>query len=339
MTKKLSPHDRFTRSLMTNRKVAEEFFRKNLPEHIKKTIDFSSIELKKESYIDDKLKLQITDLLYSVFFNGREGFLYVLLEHASTPDRFLPFRMYRYVSAIMEDHLKNKENKTLPLVYPMILYTGKKPYKHSMSFFDLFLENERELAKEIFTSPYHLIDLTQVSDEELKQYMWFGTMALVLKHIRDPNIVPFFESIVDVLKELEKRDEEAYIYTVITYMAGTGEVPEKSKFFETTKKLESVNEEKIMSTLVEQLQPELLNIARKQSFKEGFEKASEQLRPKFLQEGRQEGRQEGHQEGQQEGRQEERIKIAKNMLSEGIDIKVISLATKLSEKEIKKLVH
>ena len=323
MTKKLSPHDRFTRSLMTNRKVAEEFFRKNLPEHIKKTIEFSSIELKKESYIDDKLKLQITDLLYSVFFNGREGFLYVLLEHASTPDRFLPFRMYRYVSAIMEDHLKNKENKTLPLVYPMILYTGKKPYKHSMNFFDLFLENERELAKEIFTSPYHLIDLTQVSDEELKQYMWFGTMALVLKHIRDPNIVPFFKSIVGILKELEKRGEEAYIYTVITYMAGTGEVPEKSEFFETTKKLESVNEEKIMSTLVEQLQPELLNIARKQSFKEGFEKACEQLRPKFL----------------QEGQQEERIKIAKNMLSEGIDIKVISLATKLSEKEIKKLVH
>ena len=319
MTKKLSPHDRFTRSLMTNRKVAEEFFRKNLPEHIKKTIDFSSIELKKESYIDDKLKLQITDLLYSVHFNGREGFLYVLLEHASTPDRFLPFRMYRYVSAIMEDHLKNKENKTLPLVYPMILYTGKKPYKHSMSFFDLFLENERELAKEIFTSPYHLIDLTQVSDEELKQYMWFGTMALVLKHIRDPNIVPFFKSIVDILKELEKRGEEAYIYTVITYMAGTGEVPEKSEFFETTKKLESVNEEKIMSTLVEQLQPELFDLAVKQA----YEKASEQLRPKFL----------------QEGRQEERREMAKVFLSKGVSIDIIAEATKLSEKEIKKLAH
>ncbi len=311
MTKKLSPHDRFTRSLMTNPKVAQEFFQKSLPEHIKKAIDFSSLELRKESFIDDKLRLQITDLLYSASFNGREGFLYVLFEHASTPDRFLPFRMHRYVSAIMEDHLKDKENKTLPLIYPMILYSGKKPYKHSMSFFDLFSENERELAKEIFTSPYHLIDLTQVSDEELKQYMWFGTMALALKHIRDPNIVPFFESIVDVLKELEKRGEEGYIYTVITYMAGTGEVPEKSEFFETTKKLESVNEERIMSTLVEQLQPELLNIARKQ----------------FLQEGRQEGRQEGM------------IEMAKVFLSKGVSIDIIAEATKLSEKEIKKLAH
>jgi len=307
MTKKLSPHDRFTRSLMTNPKTAEEFFRKSLPENIKKAIDFSSIELRKESYIDDKLKLQITDLLYSARFDGREGFLYVLLEHASTPDRFLPFRMHKYVSAIMEDHLKNKENKTLPLVYPMILYSGKIPYKHSMSFFDLFSENERELAKEIFTSPYHLIDLTQVSDEELKQYMWFGTMALALKHIRDPNIVPFFKSIIGVLKELEKRGEEAYIYTVITYMAGTGEVPEKSEFFETTKKLESVNEERIMSTLVEQLQPELLNIARKQSFKEG--------------------------------RHEERKEMAKTLFSNGVSIDIIARTTKFSEKEIKSLVH
>jgi predicted transposase/invertase (TIGR01784 family) len=319
---------------MMNPKVAEEFFQKNLPENIKKAIDFSSLELRKESYIDDKLKLQITDLLYSAQFNGHEGFLYVLLEHASTPDRLLPFRMHKYVSAIMEDHLKNKENKTLPLVYPMILYTGQKPYKHSMNFFDLFSENERDLAKEIYTSPYHLIDLTQVSDEELKQYIWFGTMALVLKHIRDSNIVPFFKSIVDVLKELEKRGEDGYIYTVITYMAGTGEVPQKSEFFETTKKLESVNEERIMSTLVEQLQPELLDIARKQFFKEGFEsafesafkQAREQLRPTFLQEGR------------QEGRQEERIEMAKALFSNGVSVDIIAKTTKLSEKEIKKLI-
>ncbi len=322
MTKKLSPHDRFTRSLMTHPKVAQEFFQKSLPEHIKKAIDFSSLELRKESFIDDKLRLQITDLLYSATFNGREGFLYLLFEHASTPDRFLPFRMHRYVSAIMKDHLKNKENKTLPLVYPMILYSGKKPYKHSMSFFDLFSENDRELAKKIFTSPYHLIDLTQAPDEELKQYMWFGTMALALKHIRDPNIVPFFESIIEVLKELEKRGEEWYIYAVITYMAVTAKIPEKDEFLDTVKQLESIDKEKIMPTLVDHLQPELLNIARKQ----------------FLQEGLQKGRQEGRQEERIEIDKEKR-EMAKILLSKGVSIDIIAEVTKVPEKEIKKLVH
>lgn len=89
----------------------------------------------------------------------------------------------------------------------------------------------------------------------------------------------------------------------------------------------SVNEEKIMPTLVDHLQKELMDLARKQSFKEGFEKASEQLRSKFLQEGR------------QEGRQEVRIEAAKVLFSNGVPIDIITETTKLSKKEIKKLVH
>ena len=336
MTKKISPHDRFTRLLMTNPKVAEEFFKKNLPENIKKIIDFSSLELQKESFIDQNLKLQIADLLYSAQFDGRPGFLYVLLEHASTADRFLPFRMHKYVSAIMEDHLKKKASKTLPLVYPIILYTGKRPYTYSMDFFDLFSEKEKDLAKKIFTSPYHLIDLTQVSDEELKQYIFFGTMALTLKHIHDKNIIPFFKSIVEVLKELEKHDEIGYIYTVITYMAATGKVPDTNEFFDTAKRLETVNEEKIMSTLLEQLQPELLNIARKQAFEQGFEKAfekaSEQLRPKFLREGLEKGRRE-----RDVAVAKAKLEIAKAMLLKEIDIEIVAATTNLSKEEIKKL--
>ncbi len=328
MTKRLSPHDRFTRSLMTNSKVAEEFFKTNLPEHIKNAIDFSSLELKKESFIDDNLRLQIADLLYSVEFNGHPGFLYVLLEHASTDDRFLPFRMHKYVTAIMDHHLKKKENMTLPLVYPIILYTGKKSYAYSMDLFDLFSEKERDLAKEIFTSPYHLIDLTKVSDKELKQYIWFGTMGLTLKHIHDSNIIPFFESIIDVLKELEKRGESSYIYTVITYMAGIGTVPDQEEFFKTVKKLESVNKEKIMSTLVDHLQSELLDRARKQA----FEEASKQLREQFLQEGLEKGRKE-----RDVAVVRAKLEIAKAMLLKGIDTETIAATTNLPKGDIKKL--
>jgi len=103
---KLYPHDRLTRALMGNSKVIEEFFKKNLPEKIKKVIDFSSMELCKESFIDDSLRLKCVDLLYEAKFNGKPGFLYLLIEHASKPDSLLPFRMSKYVMAIMEEHLK-----------------------------------------------------------------------------------------------------------------------------------------------------------------------------------------------------------------------------------------
>lgn len=313
MTKNLSPHDRFTRSLMTNPKVAEEFFKANLPAHIQKAIDFSSIHLQKESFIDDNLKLQIADLLYSVKFNGQPGFLYLLLEHASKPDPLLSFRMLKYMVAIMDHHLKTTKDNKLPFVYPLVLYTGEKPFTYSMDLFDLFPSEEKEFAKETLTSPYHLIDLTQASDEELKKHLYFGTMALTLKHIHDLDILPFFISILEALKELENQGEESYIYTIITYMAGVGETPNQADFLQTVKELEFVNEDEIMPAILEYLKPELLR------------RASEQARVQALEEGR------------EEGDQKARMEMAKALLLKGIDMNIIASATKLPKEELKKL--
>ena len=169
---------------MSNPKVAEEFFKENLPEKFKKALDFSSLKLTQDSFIDDGLKLQEADLLYSANFNDHPGFLYLLFEHASSPQELLPFRIIKYMIAIMDKHLKTNATRVLPLVYPIILYNGKKPYSYSMDLFDLFHGGEKELAKESLTSPYHLIDLTQVPDEELQKFLYFGTMAMTLKHIK-----------------------------------------------------------------------------------------------------------------------------------------------------------
>ena len=208
--------------------------------------------------------------------------------------------------------MKTKKTGKLPFVYPIILYTGKRPYSHSMDLFDLFSTEERELAKETLTSPYRLIDLTQVSDEELKRHFWFGTMALALKHIHDSDILPFFESMIDILKELEKQGEESYIYTMITYMAGVGETSRQADFIQTVKKLEFVNEEKVMSTILEYLKPELLK------------RVSAQARVEALE------------EGLEKGRKERNVEIAKAMLLKGIDIETVAGVTELTKVEIKK---
>jgi predicted transposase/invertase (TIGR01784 family) len=312
MTKALSPHDRFTRSSMSNPKVAEEFFKKHLPEKIKKALDFSSIKLEKESYIDDNLKLQIADLLYSVEFGGQPGFLYILFEHASKSDPLLPFRMLKYMISIMDHHLKTAKTRKLPLVYPLILYTGKNPYAHSMDFFDLFPIEEKELAKETLMFPYHLIDLTQVSDEELKHYLWFGTMARALKHIHDPNILPFFMSILNDLMELENHGEESYIYSMITYIVGVGETPHQEDLLQAIKKLESVDEGKIMTLaeyIIERYKPDVLKRVSAEALEKGMEK----------------------------GMEKEKIAVARKMLTKKMQIEVISSITGLSAKEIKGL--
>ncbi|HQS84927.1 MAG TPA: Rpn family recombination-promoting nuclease/putative transposase [Alphaproteobacteria bacterium] len=342
MPQKLSPHDRFTRASLTHPKVAEEFFQKNLPEKIKKMIDFSSLKLNKESFIDDHLKLQISDMLFSVNFNENPGFIYLLVEHASTPQPLLPFRMLKYVMAIMEDHLKRTKSRTLPFVFPLVLYTGKKAYPYSMDLFDLFSKEERMLAKETLHAPYPLIDLSQATDEEFKKYLWFGSMGLLLKHIHDGDILPFFKRFLDLLKQIEKQGETRYIYTVISYIAIAGKLPDKEGFFlQAVKDLETVDEEETMQSLAEYLNLDVFKIGFEKGRKEEIKRAEQErlkVEQKLLK------AEQAHAKAEQErakAEQEcvksqlERLKLMKVMFSKGMSLETISDITGYSQKELK----
>jgi len=170
---------------------------------------------------------------------------------------------------------------------------------HSMDLFDLFHKKEKDLAKDILTSPYHLIDLAKTPDEKLRDLFWFGTMASALKHIHDPDILHFVMDIFPRLKDLEKQGEESYIYTMMTYIVDRGNVPRKQELIDKIKQLESIDEEKLM-TLADHLKPEV--------FKRGVEK----------------------------GIEKGRIEMAKTLLLEGVDTEIISKTTGLSSEEIKK---
>ncbi|MBS0272184.1 MAG: Rpn family recombination-promoting nuclease/putative transposase [Proteobacteria bacterium] len=305
MNKKcLSPHDRYIRSIMTHTKVAREFFEHHLPEKIAKAINFTSLKAQKDSFVDDKLRLQIADLLYSVEFHGEPGYLYLLLEHASTPDKLLPYRMLKYTISVIESHLKKTGNSNLPFVYPLILYSGSKPFSYSTDFFDLF-GKEKDLARAVFLSPCQLIDLTKVPDETLRDFFWFGAAALIAKHIHDPDILPILTTVLQLLKRIEKEGNIDYLYVTLSYIIEAGEIKDKEAFIETVKSnLSEVNEEKIM-TLADQW--------------------------------KQEGYQKGIEIGTEKGKKEEKIEIARAMLSKGLGLDVISSVTALRSDEVKKL--
>ena len=98
------------------------------------------------AFIDDKLKLQIADLLYAVDMQGRTRYLYLLMERQSSLDALMPFRLLKYMTATMDTHLKRTADKILPLVFLMVLYTGVKLYCYSMDILDIF-DKFKDMAK------------------------------------------------------------------------------------------------------------------------------------------------------------------------------------------------
>jgi predicted transposase/invertase (TIGR01784 family) len=309
-----NPHDKFIKLMMINQKVAREFFEENLPEKIKAIINFDSITPEKESFVKDDLQGQAADILFSAEFGDQRGYLYVIIEHQSTPSEMLPFRILKYVVSIMEDHLKKEETNILPIVFPICIYNGRRNYCFSTDIFDLF-GDRTALARDLMFKPFELIDLSKVSDEKLKDKLMYGIVAYAMKHIYEKNILQVVKVVLDKAKclDLEEDSENDYICSVLLYLMDAGEA-DRQEFINTVNAagLPTITEEKIM-TLAEQ----------------------------FRQEGEQKGRQEGLllglEKGMEKGVEKGKRDIAINLFKSGMDLTQVAKLTGLSALDVEQL--
>lgn len=315
-THHLSPHDRYMRAVLSKPLVAQDFFEKSLPTEIVQNIDFSTLKLQKDSFINDKLRVKIADLLYSVNLNGTPGYLYLLTEHASTPDRLLPYRMMQYVMSIMDHHKqKHPQEKKLPLVVPLILYAGLHPYNYSTDLFDLF--EQKELAKSVFLNPYQLIDLHKISDKKLREtYILFGVAAFVAKHIRKADSVLLLKNVIPSLQWLRNNGHEGYVHLTLTYISKAGEVKNEDAFREVIKSGLSAEDEENVMTLTEKY--------RQKGLAEGMTLAEKH-------------RQEGELKGRLEGKLKALQETALNLFKLGMGIEQVAQATTLPVQQVQDL--
>jgi predicted transposase/invertase (TIGR01784 family) len=89
MTTQKPKHDQLFRKSLENPIVAYELLQAHLPQEVLAIIDTSTLKLEKESFIEHNLTASIADVLFSVKFNGNDGFIYLLLEHQSSPNHFM----------------------------------------------------------------------------------------------------------------------------------------------------------------------------------------------------------------------------------------------------------
>lgn len=80
----------------------------------------------------DSLRPFYSDVLYSLETTCGRGYVHILIEHQSSPDKYMAFRLMRYAVAAMHRHLE-AGHKTLPLVIPILFYQGRRsPYPWSL---------------------------------------------------------------------------------------------------------------------------------------------------------------------------------------------------------------
>lgn len=112
-------------------------------------LDFERAQRVNRSFIQADLRKKESDLIFRVPTHPAPNtapavWVYVLLEHQSTPDRELPLRLLLYMTQLWDFQRREWEDRSLPAaarllspVVPLVLYTGTQDWSQPLRLTDL----------------------------------------------------------------------------------------------------------------------------------------------------------------------------------------------------------
>ncbi len=213
-----NPHDTFFKDSLSQVQIAKDFFKLHLPAVVAELIDFNTLQLQSGNYVDQSLKYVASDILYKVNYlhAANPAYIYILVEHQSSIDIKMPFRILRYIVSIWSDHYKNSKSDLLPLVIPLVFYNGPHNYTGPTDLRAL-IAAPNVLIDEFLFKPFKLIDLHQIADEVLREHYWSGLMSYVMKHAYDPEISPCMQDLLWFIGQLRAEGGTNYIISALKY--------------------------------------------------------------------------------------------------------------------------
>jgi predicted transposase/invertase (TIGR01784 family) len=132
-----APHDALFKATFSQVERAAEELRHVLPPELLARVDLASLSLESGSFVDEALRERHTDLLFSLRLDGRDARIYLLFEHQSGPDPWMPLRLLRYMLRIWESCVAGGAT-LLPVVIPVVLHHGSAGWRAPTRFEALF---------------------------------------------------------------------------------------------------------------------------------------------------------------------------------------------------------
>ena len=138
-----------------------------LPGSVRDSFDWTTLTLVNGTFVDEDLQGSQSDLLYQVEHTAtrQSVSMYLLFEHQSSPDPWMPLRLLRYCCRIWEvDRRDDPDRRELRPIVPVVFYQGVRGWNHSTEFSDLFPDAARALPW-IPRFTHELIDQTTLAPE------------------------------------------------------------------------------------------------------------------------------------------------------------------------------
>ena len=299
-------HDKLVKKILEKPREVEFVVRKALG--IKEKLEIEEV---RNEFITIDYRGKQVDLLYKI--KGKE--VYLLIEHQSTQDVKMPYRILEYEVQIIDRSFRknNYQTEKLAKVIAIVIYTGPGEWKMPQRLEEIqisFNYSKKILEDYDLTVGYNLLDINKLSKEELLEgETLFGRMMLVERARREEELIEILEEILPLTKENERED----VINILRYILVKDIGEEKAK--EYIKKLEEGVIE--MSGYVNYLR---------------------QDREATMLKMRNEGKSEGKSEGIKEGKRAGENNIIKTLFKNKMPAKEIAEKTGIALTEILKIV-
>src|SRR2546428_282074 len=228
------PQDGIVRPVLRDVAEATSFLQRHLPQEVSQALNWSTLTLLKSSFVDEDLRASEADFLYEIerVSDEESVWIYVLLEHQSTPDRWMRFRLLQYCCRIWEMSVRaHPEQRELRAIVPLVFYQGERSWSYSSEFADLFAEAVREWPG-VPRFSHGLIDQSGMQPEEVQGTLKTQLMQLVLMAAYQPAVdwMVWVARLLGALASLPPSDGINYVRIFVLYILSTQE-PEAVQAF------------------------------------------------------------------------------------------------------------
>jgi hypothetical protein len=123
------------------------------------------------SFVDEALKWRHSDVLFTAPLDGQDAFIYVLVEHQSSDDPLMAFRVLRYITRIWDQYEReHPKARRLPAVIPLVVYQGPGRWASPLQLLDVIdvgPDGKQEMQPYLPRFEFLLDDLTRAREDQL----------------------------------------------------------------------------------------------------------------------------------------------------------------------------
>lgn len=293
---KYSPN-RLIKNILQNKAEVTKF----INEFIRPREQIKETELVK--YTNHYLTKKYDSKKLEVIYKLKNQEVFFLIEHQSSVDNNMAYKILNYCLDIMRDWNRNKKMgksvKYYPIIVPIVIYTGDEKWKISKNvkekqYSDYALERYK------LDMEYNFVDINKISKQMLlEQDTMFGYAMFLEKAQNSTQLAQYIDIIIKTTKDKTKLEELA---NIIRYL------------------LQRVLDKKVKQELIEEMN------------KKVGEQTMSTLLDRLVTEGVRD-----IQRGKRQGKKESQLKIARNMINLKVDEKIILETTEIEKEKLEEI--